>query len=144
MQLNLLRKLMRIFVSSLHYVFESENLRFSFFYENKPNLGGKMWKILKISPQVIQNSRQYLLLRTDVVQKTVVGCPWWLAIVESLKNIWTVYPFHYFLYFFFTNTWLSCSLCVSSFPNKTKRTTVNSWSRCAVWDNRIHIICKEK
>ena len=75
MHLNLLRKLMRIFVSSLHYVFESENLRFSFFYENKPNLGGEMWKILKISPQVIQNSRQYLLFRTDVVQKTVVGCP---------------------------------------------------------------------
>ena len=75
MQLNLLRKLMRIFVSSLYYVFESENLRFSFFYENMPNLGGEMWKILKISPQVIQNSRQYLLLRTDVVQKTVVGCP---------------------------------------------------------------------
>ena len=75
MQLNLLRKLMRIFVSSLPYVFESENFRFSFFYENKPNLGGEMWKILKISPQVIQNSRQYLLLRTDVVQKTVVGCP---------------------------------------------------------------------
>ena len=75
MQLNLLRKLMRIFVSSLHYVFESENFRFSFCYENKPNLGGEMWKILKISPQVIQNSRQYLLLRTDVVQKTFVGCP---------------------------------------------------------------------
>ena len=66
---------MRIFVSSLHYVFESKNFRFSFFYENKPNLGGEMWKILKISPQVIQNSSQYLLLRTDVVQKTVVGCP---------------------------------------------------------------------
>ena len=59
-----------------------------------------MRKILKISPQVIQNSRQYLLLRTDVVQKTVVGCPLWLSIVQSLKNISTVYPFHYFLYYF--------------------------------------------
>ena len=25
--------------------------------------------------QVIENSRQYLLLRTDILQKTVVGCP---------------------------------------------------------------------
>ena len=27
-------------------------------------------------PQVIENSRQYLLLRTDILQKTVVGCRW--------------------------------------------------------------------
>ena len=27
-------------------------------------------------PQVIENSRQYLLLPTDILQKTVVGCPW--------------------------------------------------------------------
>ena len=27
-------------------------------------------------PQVIENSRQYLLLRTDILQKTVVGWPW--------------------------------------------------------------------
>ena len=26
-------------------------------------------------PQAIENSRQYLLLRTDILQKTVVGCP---------------------------------------------------------------------
>ena len=26
-------------------------------------------------PQVIENSRQYLRLRTDILQKTVVGCP---------------------------------------------------------------------
>ena len=26
-------------------------------------------------PQVIEYSRQYLLLRTDILQKTVVGCP---------------------------------------------------------------------
>ena len=26
--------------------------------------------------QVIQNSRQYLLLRTDILQKTLVGSPW--------------------------------------------------------------------
>ena len=27
-------------------------------------------------PQAIENSRQYLLLRTDILQKTVVGCRW--------------------------------------------------------------------
>ena len=27
-------------------------------------------------PQVIENSRQHLLLRTDILHKTVVGCPW--------------------------------------------------------------------
>ena len=27
-------------------------------------------------PQAIENSRQFLLLRTDISQKTVVGCPW--------------------------------------------------------------------
>ena len=26
-------------------------------------------------PQAKENSRQYLLLRTDILQKTVVGCP---------------------------------------------------------------------
>ena len=26
-------------------------------------------------PQVLANPRQYLLLRTDILQKTVVGCP---------------------------------------------------------------------
>ena len=26
-------------------------------------------------PQIIENSRQYLLLRTDILQKIVVGCP---------------------------------------------------------------------
>jgi len=26
-------------------------------------------------PQVIENSRRYLHLRTDILQKTVVGCP---------------------------------------------------------------------
>ena len=30
-------------------------------------------------PQVMENSRQYLLLRTDILQKTVVGCPCSLA-----------------------------------------------------------------
>ena len=38
-------------------------------------------------PQVIENSRQYLLLRTDILQKTVVGCPWLLAVfMEALQE----------------------------------------------------------
>ena len=32
-------------------------------------------------PQVIEHSRQYLLLRTDILQKTVIGCPWYLVIM---------------------------------------------------------------
>ena len=27
-------------------------------------------------PQGIENSRQFLLLRTDILQKTVLECPW--------------------------------------------------------------------
>ena len=54
-------------------------------------------------PQVIENSRQYLLLRTDILQKTVVGCPlafgrvygstsrvlqlYFVSIVGSLHNL---------------------------------------------------------
>ena len=30
-------------------------------------------------PQVIENSRQFVLLRTDILQKSVVGCPWFPA-----------------------------------------------------------------
>ena len=46
---------------------------------------GKLWKLymnghchLEIFrlPQAIKNSRQFLLLRTDISEKTVVGCPW--------------------------------------------------------------------
>ena len=32
-------------------------------------------------PQVIENSRQYLLLRTASLQKTVVGCPWYGSLI---------------------------------------------------------------
>ena len=52
--------------------------------ENSSGLIGKASKIVHewnghieifSLPQVIENSRQYLLLRTDILQKTVVGCP---------------------------------------------------------------------
>ena len=36
-------------------------------------------------PQVIENSRQYLLLRTDILQKTIVGYP---CVVEGDSNFW--------------------------------------------------------
>ena len=32
-------------------------------------------EIFSYCPQIKENSRQYLLLRTDILQKTVVGCP---------------------------------------------------------------------
>ena len=38
------------------------------------------------SPQVIESSRQYLLLRTNILQKTVVGCPWSLFRVMLIKS----------------------------------------------------------
>ena len=40
-------------------------------------VGGILNKLQKtFSPtQVIENSRQYLLLQTDILQKTVVECP---------------------------------------------------------------------
>ena len=91
--------------SSLHHIFESENFGFPFFYEKSLAWGVKCEKLNSASenrrayvkhvrasniaqrwkghreifspPQVIENSTQYLLLRTDILQKTVVGCPWW-------------------------------------------------------------------
>ena len=33
-----------LFVFSLHQIYESENFRFPFFYEKKPNLGSEMQK----------------------------------------------------------------------------------------------------
>ena len=34
-------------------------------------------------PQVIENSRQYQLLRKDILQKTVVGCPYLGAVISG-------------------------------------------------------------
>ena len=81
--------------SSLHRSFESRKFFFI------PNPGCEMWKIklqkiignffrqsskvvhewnghleIFICPQVLENSRQYLLVRTGILQKTVAGCPW--------------------------------------------------------------------
>ena len=39
-------------------------------------------------PQVIENSRQYLLLRTDSLQKTVFVCPWFIQSVASLLKLY--------------------------------------------------------
>ena len=87
--------------SSLNHIFESENFRFPFLYKRWPNLGSEMWKIkiqkvkgnlleklrklyvhkrnghLEIfsRPQVIENSRQYLLLRRDIHRKRSLGAP---------------------------------------------------------------------
>ena len=47
------------------------------------NLSDKPFETLKNGhleifdrPQVIENSKQYLLLRTDILQRKVVRCPW--------------------------------------------------------------------
>ena len=65
-----------------------------FFFENIENLREIVheWKgDLEIfsCPQVTENSRRYLPLRTDILQKTVFGCPWpwkisnWLKLVNN-------------------------------------------------------------
>ena len=38
-------------------------------------LGGNVHLVSFSRPQAKENSRQYLLLRTDILQKIVVGCP---------------------------------------------------------------------
>ena len=38
-------------------------------------MGGNGYLGIFSRPQAIENSRQYLLFRTDILQKTVVGCP---------------------------------------------------------------------
>ena len=91
----------KIFPLSITF-FESESFRFRFSTKNSIFLGewnvtnwasenrvGYLWeKFRKLymngtviekffgRPQVIENARQYLLLPTDILQKTVVGCPW--------------------------------------------------------------------
>ena len=63
----------------------------------------KSWGIYKISfenrtrmerssrhfscPQVIANYRQYLLFQSDILQKTVVGCPWYRS-TSNLQRLW--------------------------------------------------------
>ena len=60
---------------SFHYIFESDNFRFHFLYGSKivHERNGHL-EIFRC-PQEIEDSRQYLLLRADVLQKSVVGCP---------------------------------------------------------------------
>ena len=36
-------------------------------------------------PQITENSRQYLLLRTDIFPKTVVGCPLSVLVLSSIQ-----------------------------------------------------------
>ena len=37
-------------------------------------------------PQVIENSRQWLLLRSDILQKTIAGCPWHCTAIVVMEN----------------------------------------------------------
>ena len=50
---------------------------------------------LEIFSQVKENSRQNLLLRTDILQKTVVGCPW----PELWKTTIGLIAAHFFVHF---------------------------------------------
>ena len=76
--------------SSFHHIFESENFRFPFFYEKYPNLASEMWnckiKLQKIVAnfidKVIDNSRQYLLLR---LRYLTVNSRWVPLNRQSLK-----------------------------------------------------------
>ena len=38
-------------------------------------------------PQAIENSRQYLLLRTYILQKTVAWCPWNLLVITRFRYV---------------------------------------------------------
>ena len=46
-------------------------------------------------PQAIENSREYLLLRTDIIQKTVVGCPWFTLRFRTVKGVRTSFVFRF-------------------------------------------------
>ena len=80
----------------LHHIFESENFRIPFNYETSLTWGLKCEKLnfrksegfyrkivhewdshpeIFCRPQVIENSKQYLLPQKDILQKTVVKCP---------------------------------------------------------------------
>ena len=70
---------------SLTCFFNPKNFRFPFSTRNSLTWGMQNAKIVHewnshldifSLPQAIENSRQFLLLRTDFLQKTVVGCPW--------------------------------------------------------------------
>ena len=58
----------RIFLIPPYHIFESENFRFPFLIVPEWNTHLEIFSRI----QSIENSRQYLLLRTDILQKTVV------------------------------------------------------------------------
>ena len=53
-------------------------------------------KFLAFLKPAIENSRQFLLFRTDFFQKTVLGCPWLMSRIVSyqlsLRHKWDVLP----------------------------------------------------
>ena len=56
-------------------------------------------------PQVIENSRQYLLLRTDILQKTVIGFLWLIFEMPANTLIHSGYSRSYFdLFLIYTVT----------------------------------------
>ena len=88
---------------------------FPFFYKKEPSLGRQMWiqklvrnlldKLRKLyihdwndhleifsCPQVIENSSQYLFLRTDILQKKVVGCLCFSLTIVEKKTTTCILP----------------------------------------------------
>ena len=39
--------------------------------------------------QAIENFREFLLLRTDILQKTVVGCSWWMTVTGDCLEVFS-------------------------------------------------------
>ena len=70
--------------------------------------------IASLSSRVIENSRQYLLLGTDILQKTVVGCPWQLLFsVHENNRILAVCHFQPCLGVVIVY-WVSCTLAFNA------------------------------
>ena len=59
----------------------------------KFNMNGTVHLEIFSLPQAIENSREYFLLRTDIIQKTVVGCPWFTLRFRTVKGVRTSFFF---------------------------------------------------
>ena len=50
-------------------------------------MNGMVFSAIFSLPSVIENPQQFLLLRTEILWKTVVGCPWCLSHRKSKKKV---------------------------------------------------------
>ena len=78
-------------------------------------------------PQVIENFKQYLLLRTDILEKTVVGCPWH----HFQKRMNTTHPCNISEYLNHTKPWQQLRRQdVSGMEWWFSPTTIQLWHLC--------------